>query len=296
MKTKPTGLSIIIPTYNRIDPVIDCVKSILANETKIWYEIILIDDSGNKNFSKLLKKSLPRSKKIVYLQNRHRRGPAYARNKGIKQSRYSLISFLDDDCIVPIDWVNSIITFFKENKKDYVVGVRGKTRTSSTSKFTQAHVMYENYWLQLLHIDYNGNKNIFSRFKKSLTQYKVSQALVDFAPTTNLTLSKVDYKTIFNTSYKEAAGEDVALCKTIRQKKRYIAYTDSITVFHNHQFSDKRDFTNKYKTYGKHLNTENSYCKRLANCILNPVLISLYYRKTSFFFYFILIEKNLNFP
>jgi glycosyltransferase involved in cell wall biosynthesis len=295
MTTKTKGLSIIIPTYNRIESVIDCLNSVLANVTKTQYEIILVDDNGNKQFSERLKKALPRSRRIKYHQNRRRRGPAYSRNKAIKKSRYSFLSFLDDDCLVPKDWITSIIAFFDKHKKPYVVGVRGKTETTSSSRFTQAHVMYENYWLQMLHTDFNGNKNIMSRFKKSFSHYYVTQAMIDFAPTTNLTIAQADYKAIFNTAYKDAAGEDVALCKAIREQKRYIAYTDTITVSHNHQFTDRHDFESKFKTYGKHLKTENSLLKRIANCIINPFLIVLYFRKPSFYSYFFLIEKNLNF-
>jgi GT2 family glycosyltransferase len=46
---------------------------------------------------------------ILVIQDEHRRGPAWARNEGIRTSRGDLIAFTDDDCLTPPDWLANLI-------------------------------------------------------------------------------------------------------------------------------------------------------------------------------------------
>lgn len=296
MKPKRAGLSIIIPTYQRIAALLDCIESILQNTGRHLYEIIIVDDNDDRTISTHIEKHLPTTAKIKYFRNRKRRGPAYSRNKGLKQAKYRYIAFLDDDCLVPPSWITDILSFFEKDKKENVVGVRGKTITTSTSSFTQAHVLYETFWLHILHADANGNKNIFHKFIASLRKKTFTKCIVDFAPSNNFSIDRTELDISFNTQYRTSAGEDVDLCNTIQKSKKYIAYTDAITVIHNHHFAGKKEFKRKFVSYGKHLGVQSSTIKKLANIILNPLLISIYFRTPTYYFLFLTIEKSINFP
>jgi cellulose synthase/poly-beta-1,6-N-acetylglucosamine synthase-like glycosyltransferase len=46
---------------------------------------------------------------IVVVRDDERRGSAWARNEGIRRARGDLISFTDDDCIVPPDWIERLV-------------------------------------------------------------------------------------------------------------------------------------------------------------------------------------------
>jgi glycosyltransferase involved in cell wall biosynthesis len=88
-------ISVIIPFYNRINETINAVKSIL-NQTYNNLEIILVDDASTNDISKL-KKYISKNKNIVMLTQDINKGPAAARNAGIKIATGEYIAFLDSD-------------------------------------------------------------------------------------------------------------------------------------------------------------------------------------------------------
>ena len=89
---KEPKVSVIIPTYNRADFLIEAIESVLA-QTFTDIEIIVVDDGSIDDTKEKLK---PYLKKIeyVYIENG---GPARARNTGMKMARGKYISFLDSD-------------------------------------------------------------------------------------------------------------------------------------------------------------------------------------------------------
>jgi len=115
-KSKPVEsnndlVSVIIPTYNRFDLLLDAIKSAL-NQTHKNIEIIVVNDSSSEeayysyDFSSLLKEQGPNALnlKIIHLPTNTKQLFGYAcagyvRNVGIKNSVGKYIAFLDDDDI-----------------------------------------------------------------------------------------------------------------------------------------------------------------------------------------------------
>ena len=85
-------VSIIIPTINCEDELSE-IKTALLQQTTLADEIIVVNDKD-------------------------RRGAAWARNKGIAQSKGDLIAFLDDDCLPPKNWLESLINAIDKHQAD----------------------------------------------------------------------------------------------------------------------------------------------------------------------------------
>ena len=86
-------ISVIIPTYNRFDLLMNSINSVL-NQTHKDFEIIVIDDSSDDE--RYLE--LSSNKNIRYFRLEKRTGlPSKVRNFGINQSKGEWIAFLDDD-------------------------------------------------------------------------------------------------------------------------------------------------------------------------------------------------------
>ena len=87
-------VSAIIPTFNRAQPLIRAVASVLAQS---WpnLEVIVVDDGSTNNSAELLHIQFGPSIRILRLPLN--RGVSYARNRGIELSRGSFIAFLDSD-------------------------------------------------------------------------------------------------------------------------------------------------------------------------------------------------------
>jgi glycosyltransferase involved in cell wall biosynthesis len=95
-KYRPTGISVVIPTYNRLDTLVRAIESVRSmRPTDV--EIIVIDDGSEDDprpHLPTLNASLITIKAYRFEQNR---GPQAARNLGIRRARFSHIAFLDSD-------------------------------------------------------------------------------------------------------------------------------------------------------------------------------------------------------
>lgn len=89
-------VSIIIPTYNREKYIERAVQSILG-QTYDRYEIIIVDDGSTDNTREIIRVLEDKDDRIRYIKLEENRGPAYARNIGMKEAKSEFIAFLDSD-------------------------------------------------------------------------------------------------------------------------------------------------------------------------------------------------------
>lgn len=137
MKT-PLKISVIIPTYNRRNCIINAVNSVLKQDiSKIQFETIVVDGNSNDGTDKLFKKI--KNKNVKYIHLNYDPGANGCRNIGIKKSTGNYILLLDSDDILSPDF-SKIISKYKNyltylnffgtaeantNKKMYYLGGNG---------------------------------------------------------------------------------------------------------------------------------------------------------------------------
>lgn len=96
-------VSVVLPTYNRADMILDAIRSVQAQTFQDW-EMIVVDD-GSTDKTKEIVLNLQDSRiRYVYQENK---GLPGARNTGIRNARSELIAFLDsDDAFLPqkLEW------------------------------------------------------------------------------------------------------------------------------------------------------------------------------------------------
>ncbi len=95
MMLQPPLVSIVIPTHNRHELVLESLESVVAQTVDEW-EAIVVDDGSHPplSFESLTAKFGPR---VRGLRHETARGGAAAKNTGIRASRGRFIAFLDDD-------------------------------------------------------------------------------------------------------------------------------------------------------------------------------------------------------
>lgn len=89
-------VSVVIPTYNRAHLIGRAIQSVL-DQTFQNFEIIIIDDGSTDNTEELIKELEKKDKRIRYIRHEKNKGPAAARNTGIKVARGEYIAFQDSD-------------------------------------------------------------------------------------------------------------------------------------------------------------------------------------------------------
>ncbi len=89
-------VSVIIPTFNRASFLGRAIASVL-DQTVLCSELIIVDD-GSTDYTQALLSNISSSAQIsirVYRQDN--RGPAAARNVGIREAKFPFVAFLDSD-------------------------------------------------------------------------------------------------------------------------------------------------------------------------------------------------------
>ncbi|MFK7983613.1 MAG: glycosyltransferase family 2 protein [Saprospiraceae bacterium] len=91
---KPSLISVIIPTYNRQQFLVEAVESIL-NQTITDFELIIVNDGSFDDTEEWIKSQTdPRIQYIGYPKNK---GVSYARNRGLEVAKGKYIAFADSD-------------------------------------------------------------------------------------------------------------------------------------------------------------------------------------------------------
>lgn len=92
MPSPSTPVSVIIPTHNRAGFLAQAIDSVLS-QTYTNFELIVVDDGSSDGTQPLLASY---GKALISLRQENR-GPAAARNAGIRAARHPLLAFLDSD-------------------------------------------------------------------------------------------------------------------------------------------------------------------------------------------------------
>lgn len=103
-------VSVIIPTYNRVNYLKEAIDSVF-NQTYKNLEVIVVDDGsiGDEN------KNLCSCYDITYLKIKNSGGPCKPRNEGIKIAKGDYIAFLDDDDIWESNKIEILLNILESN-------------------------------------------------------------------------------------------------------------------------------------------------------------------------------------
>jgi len=143
-------VSIVIPTYNGGELLVEALKSALAQDYANT-EIIVVDDGSSRNTMNLLQPFADR----ITVVTQENKGPGAARNRGVMESTGEYITFLDHDDLWAANKVSVQTAILNENP-DYglvygypqvIDGDGNALRTSRPSQFPEGDV-FEDFLLR----------------------------------------------------------------------------------------------------------------------------------------------------
>lgn len=212
--------SVVVPTYNRISTLRQCLQGLLAQDYPD-YEIIVVDDGSTDGTSEALSQEFSRGR---YFQQKNV-GPAAARNRGLQAASGEIIAFTDDDCLAPPDWLTRLAEGYARHSA--VAGVGGGLIAPPGILATNIYAQYEHYVAQAV--------------------YKVGEAesLGGFecpaGGTANMSYRKSILEAVhgFDESFPVAAGEDADLKMRICQQGHPLLYMP-VQVIHLQDYTWER--------------------------------------------------------
>ena len=210
-------VSVIVPSFNRAEKLVETIESIESNNSpKLNMEIVVVDDCSTDRTPQVIRDLEKKYSNIKGITNKKNSGPAVSRNRGISISKGDLIFFTDDDCIVPNDWINQYVGFFKKHPEVYGAGGILEAK----------------------------DKNIFSRLEKvkdailgiTYAEERIGNSEIKTGFTNNCVYRKEVFKKIgkFKENFRVPAGEDLEFSQRVASKYK-IAFVP-IKVLHNHKY------------------------------------------------------------
>lgn len=115
----PEGVSVVICTYNGSSRIMATLEHLFLQEVdrNINWEIVVIDNASSDRTGSVVeewasKRNMPCPLRVIY---EPRAGLTNARKRGVAESRYSTVSFVDDDNWVCAGWISGVMRIFLEH-------------------------------------------------------------------------------------------------------------------------------------------------------------------------------------
>jgi cellulose synthase/poly-beta-1,6-N-acetylglucosamine synthase-like glycosyltransferase len=200
-------ISVIVPFYNSEKTIRRCINSLLNQSyPKNEYEIIFVDDGSADGSVDIVSKF----KKIKLIKQSHR-GPAVARNVGVKNSKGQIVMFTDADCIPDKNWIRNMAEPFKDKK---IIGVSGTYKTFNKGSLIARFAGYE-----------------IEKRHKNLEK----QEQIDFIGTFSAAFRKNIFLKLkgFDETFPKASGEDPELSFRLEKFGKLI-FQPNAFVYHYH--------------------------------------------------------------
>lgn len=222
-------ISVVIATYNRQNKLLACLTAV-SQQTCPAFEIFVIDDASTDNTVSMVQSHFPL---VSLLQQHKNRGPATARNLGIKAAKGSIIVFTDDDCIPPINWLETLQTGFHRHPN--AVGVSGFQ--APTQEMIQKNIYARAENVKRLH------KWGESALREQFGGYEVPGFGTNNAAYKRSILMEING---FDESFPVAAGEDADLKLRITQEGYRLLYVP-LQVEHHREYDFKTQWRMSFR-------------------------------------------------
>lgn len=102
--------SVVVPSYRSRETIERCLRALLAQQTGVSHEILVVDSSDDGTEGRIAELFPPgRHPQLRVLHLPERTLPGAARNLGIREARGHIVALTDADCVVAPDWLDRLV-------------------------------------------------------------------------------------------------------------------------------------------------------------------------------------------
>lgn len=156
-------VSIIMPSYNTANCILESINSVFSQTYKNW-ELIIVDDCSTDDTDKIINTLV--DDRIKYLKNERNSGAAVSRNRALREAKGKWIAFLDSDDLWTPDKLEKQIAFMEDNNYSFSYtnykeidsfGIETGVIVTGPKKITKRG-MFNYCWPGCLTVMYNADK------------------------------------------------------------------------------------------------------------------------------------------
>jgi GT2 family glycosyltransferase len=241
-------LSVVICSLNGAGGVARCLRALDQQTVRPDIEVIVVDDGSTDDTSEVAQ-----AQGAIVVRHSTNRGPAAARNSGVRHATSPVVAFLDDDCEPSPGWAQQILAAYR----DGVGGAGGAILPQPGRGFMPGYLMRHNP-LKPLELNLAHSSSLAYRLRlhaSRLWKSTDSESVRDVyaLPAANMSLSRVVFDSIggFDERFK-FGGEDTDLCMRLGKslpQSRLVFIPDAVIT---HYFEmTLRDTLRRSQAYGE---------------------------------------------
>jgi glycosyltransferase involved in cell wall biosynthesis len=216
-------VSVVIPTYNRKEPLMETLKA-FSKQTFKDFEVVIIDDGSSDGTKEAIdKNNFPFEIRYFFQGNK---GPAAARNRGIREAKNEIILFTDADIIPGPELLAEHLESHKKGGEN--LAVLGYMEWDPRIKLTPFRKYIADYHLAYPRIKDENNVEFGFFYTGNISVYKKFLIQTGF----------------FDETFPHAAYEDTEFSYRLHKSGMRIILNRKAFAYHNHPI----DFKSYQKT------------------------------------------------
>jgi GT2 family glycosyltransferase len=220
-------VSVIVPVLNGRPTFEELLVALAGQFLPVRQWELIIVDNGSTDGSLELAEKFAQARPNARVVRENRPGPSAARNAGVRQSRGSILAFIDSDCLPSATWLEELVEGFADRT---VWAAGGLLKSAPPTSITEA----------------------FSSRQGILNQedfFKPRPYKPPFLLTANFTARRAVFDRVGLFDESLHVGEDADLCWRILQAGGKLALVRGAIVAHRHR-SNLRSFARQMFLYG----------------------------------------------
>ena len=216
-------LSVVVPCHGRAELTRRLLRSFVHSPDR--YEVVLVDDGSPVPIQEIAG-PLTGELDLQFVRHESSRGPAAARNSGLRAARHENVAFTDNDCVVEPDWARHLATYLRD-APSRVAGVGGRVLAVGDDMFSR-----------------------YFTYHKILDPY-LSQGRYLYVVTANCAFRRAALEQVggFDERIRTPGGEDPGLCFKLLKAGLQLHYWKDAVV-HHHYRPGLREFARTFFRYG----------------------------------------------
>ncbi len=145
-KNKLPKISIVIPSYNKVDYVGETIKSIV-DQNYSNLEVIVQDPGSTDGSLKIINSYIKKFPKVIKLYREKDAGQLDAINKGLSRSKGDILTYINADDVYESGTLLTVGEYFSKNPKTLWLAGQGKVVNDRGQEIAQPVTLYKNLLL-----------------------------------------------------------------------------------------------------------------------------------------------------